>query len=85
MLCFKAAILLCAVQNQGITLTQRLLRYNVLRLLNDNTAKEKQALKPLTSVSAYLLFNNRGDMNIVILFFQDIKKQFAENCFENFL
>ena len=23
-------------------------------------------------------------MNIVILFFQDIKKQFAENCFENF-
>ena len=32
-----------------------------------------------------LLFNNRGDMNIVILFFQDIKKQFAENCFENFL
>ena len=42
-------------------------------LLNDNTEKEKQIFKPFASVSMHLLFNNYGDLNIIILFFQDIK------------
>ena len=55
--------------NTGLTDVQCIETRSPSGLLNDNTEKEKQALKPLAGVSMDLLFYNHGDLNIVILLF----------------
>ena len=74
--CFAiAAKLIVAGQDKYMNNTNDLISKDKesLWLLNDNTEKEKQIFKPLASVSMHLLSNNHGDLNIIILFFQDIK------------